>query len=199
MEINTFEIENLIAQYSYLGIFLWFVFFDQLTPIPEEVSLITIGYLSIETSLNIFLCGAVSLVGLLTIDNIYYVLAYNGSRFTKRLFEKQGKNHFLVQLRQKVKENNWIYLFIIEFIPRFRILSPIIACLSKINWKTFNIINTIATSIVVALYIFIGIFFNESLSNILKGFKTLQHLIFGIVLFSIFIFIWRFLIKKNKK
>lgn len=201
MEINSVELGNLISQYSYIGIFLWFVIFDQLTPIPEEVSLITLGYISSQTNLNVFLCAIISLAGLLTIDNIYYFLTYRGSRIAKNLSEKhnnKNSNKFLRRLGQKVHENSWLYLFIIEFIPRLRILSPVIACTSKIGWKKFNLINTIATSIVVAIYLFIGIFFQNSLSHILKGFETLRHFIFSIVLISIFIFIWRFF-KKNEE
>lgn len=191
MGINSVELGDLITQYSYLGIFLWFIIFDQLTPIPEEVSLLTLGYISSQTSLNPFLCGAVSLIGLLAIDNIYYFLTYKGSRIAKRLFEKHNHSTFLQSLKQKVHDNSWIYLFVIEFIPRFRILSPVIACTSNIGWKKFNLINTTATSVVVVTYLFIGIFFHSSLSHVLKKFETLQHLIFAIVIISILIFIWR--------
>lgn len=198
MGINSVELGDLITQYSYLGIFLWFIIFDQLTPIPEEVSLLTLGYISSQTSLNPFLCGVVSLIGLLAIDNIYYFLTYKGSRIATRLFEKQNYSTFLLSLKQKVHDNSWIYLFVIEFIPRFRILSPIIACTSNIGWKKFNLINTTATSVVVVIYIFIGIFFHASLSHILKKFETLQHIIFVLVILSILLFIWRFF-KKNSE
>lgn len=191
------EIGNLINQYSYLGIFLWFMIFDQLTPIPEEVSLLTIGYIASQTSLNPLWCSIVSLMGLLAIDNLYYFLTYKGSRIASRLLTKQKTNNFLQRLKQKVSENSWLYLFIIEFIPRLRILSPIIACTSNIGWKKFTLINTTATSLVVLIYIFIGIFFQNSLSHILKGFETLRHFVFAMVLISIFLFIWRFF-KKNE-
>lgn len=196
MDINSVELENLLNEYSYLGIFLWFMIFDQLTPIPEEVSLITIGYIASQTSLNPLICGVLSLLGLITIDNIYYYLTYKGTRFAKRLFDKQNKNNFLQHLKQKVRNKSWVYLFIIELIPRFRILSPVIACASNIGWKKFNLINTTGTSIIVAVYIYIGVFFNDSLSYFFKGFETLRHFIFAVVLLSIFIFIWRFF-KKN--
>ncbi len=148
------------------------------------------------TSLNLFLCGIVSLLGLLAIDNIYYFLTYKGSQYTKRLFNKLN-SEYLNNLKQKVKDNSWIYLFVIELIPRFRILSPIIACSSNVGWKKFTLINTTATSVVVVIYLFVGVFFRNSLSYFLKGFETLRHFIFVIILITIFIFIIRYF--KNRK
>jgi len=190
--MNSPEIGDVITQYSYLGIFLWFIFFDQLTVIPEEISLITIGYISTYTSLNLFLCGIVSLLGLLAIDNIYYFLTYKGSNYTKRIFNKLNNNYFK-KLKQKVMDNSWTYLFIIELIPRLRILSPIISASSKIGFRKFTLINTTATSVVVFFYLFVGVFFENSLDYFLKGFKALHHFIFAFILITILFIIYRFL------
>ena len=44
--METHDITHYIAHYSYLGIFIWFFLIDQLTPIPEELVLVTVGYLT---------------------------------------------------------------------------------------------------------------------------------------------------------
>ena len=46
------DFQELILQYSYIGIFLWFVFFDQITPIPEELVLITMGFIANKAAMQ---------------------------------------------------------------------------------------------------------------------------------------------------
>lgn len=85
--------------FTYPGIFLWFAIIEQFTPIPEEVALMTVGYISMHTSLNPVLCGAVSVVGLLTADNIFFYLALKGNKLSERALKKV--NH---KLLDKMKE-----------------------------------------------------------------------------------------------
>jgi membrane protein DedA with SNARE-associated domain len=59
-------------RFGYIGIYIYFVTVDQLSPIPEEVSLIIIGYLALHGLINPVLAGAISLVAFFTIDTIYF-------------------------------------------------------------------------------------------------------------------------------
>src|ERR1700716_292775 len=82
------DLSHYIYQFSYLGIFLWFVVIEQVTPVPEEVSLMTVGYISVHSSLNPFICWSVSLGGLLIADNLLFYLSHTGNKITKKWLRK---------------------------------------------------------------------------------------------------------------
>ena len=80
------DLSGYIYHLSWFGIFLWFAFLEQLTPIPEEISLMTLGYISLITSLNPLISGAVALAGLLTADNLLYYFSMKGNKLRNWVF-----------------------------------------------------------------------------------------------------------------
>lgn len=58
------DLPGYIYHLSWFGIFLWFAFLEQLTPIPEEISLMTLGYISVISSAA-FYVTAYMLIGIL--------------------------------------------------------------------------------------------------------------------------------------
>lgn len=83
--MQTTDIADYIQQFSYLGIFIWFLVIEQLTPIPEEVSLISLGYLCMHNHLDLFIAGGFSLAGLLITDNGLFYLSAKGRLLTDKL------------------------------------------------------------------------------------------------------------------
>lgn len=79
------DISQYVYHFSYLGIFLWFAVIEQFTPIPEDVSLITIGYISMHTPLDPWLASGVSLIGLLTADNVFSIFPKKDTNWQKNL------------------------------------------------------------------------------------------------------------------
>ena len=69
---------------SYLGIFIWFLFLDQLTPIPEEVTLLSIGYIAERHLINPYFAGLAAFLGVTIIDTVFYWLAYSGNKIINR-------------------------------------------------------------------------------------------------------------------
>ena len=61
----------LYSPMSYFGIFIWFLFLDQLTPIPEEVTLLSIGYIAKNHLINPYYAGLSAFLGLTIIDNLF--------------------------------------------------------------------------------------------------------------------------------
>lgn len=166
-----------IYHLSYLGIFLWFAFIEQLTPVPEEISLVSLGYISMHTPLNPVICGFVSVTGLLTADNLFFYLSLKGNKFAHKLVSKV--NHRLMdRIKKKLQDNSRKTLIIMSLVPKLRFLSPILSAASGISWKRFFLINSIATIFYTTVYILIGIFFYSQLEMLLHELKLFQHLIF---------------------
>src|SRR5947207_2375917 len=117
--LSKFEI--FIRNYGYFGIFIWFITFDQLTPLPEEISLIVLGYFIAHHTFNPVFAGIASIAGFLTVDIVYYWLARTGSRLLKRRKRKKKPSGFLVRYKKMLKEKMLKALLILAFIPRVRL------------------------------------------------------------------------------
>jgi len=182
------DVSFYVTHLSYFGIFLWFLIIEQLTPVPEEVSLMSVGYISMHANLNPFVCGIVSLAGLLITDNFLFYLSKQGNKFSKKLLSKL--NHKLIErIKNKLRKKAGATIFVGALVPKLRFFNPIIAGTVEVTWKQFLIFNAAATLLYVTVYMFIGIFFHNQLTMILKKLSYMQHTIFILVMIGIAVFV----------
>ena len=182
------DLPGYIYHLSWFGIFLWFAFLEQLTPVPEEISLMTLGYISITTSLNPLISGAVAAAGLLTADNLLFYLSLKGNKLTKKLTDKTN-TQLVDRLRQNFQHHAKKTLLVMALLPKLRFLSPVIAATASISWKLFFWVNSAATIFYVAVYMLIGILFHSQLGVVLHKVKLWQHIIFIGAMVGIAIFL----------
>jgi membrane protein DedA with SNARE-associated domain len=182
------DIYSVIIQFSYLGIFLWFAVIEQLTPVPEEVYLMTVGYIAVHAHMNVVLCGIAALAGLLTTDNLLYYLALKGNKFSQKLIKKINYK-LLDDIKARLKNKGAITIFIGALIPKLRFFNPLIAGSIKIRFKIFFFANAGATLLYVAVYMGVGILFHTQLNYVLKKLQYVQHGIFIAVMAVIAIFV----------
>jgi len=171
------DLTSYIQSFSYLGIFLWFAVGEQLTPIPEEISLITLGYLTKYTGPNPFIAGVVSLAGLLATDNFLFYISMKGNKYSDKILEKIN-SHLLDKIKKNLKHNAVKTLVIMALLPKVRFISPIISGITGISWRVFLLVNSIAAAFYVTLYMFIGIFFHNSFNKLFHQLARVQHLVF---------------------
>lgn len=180
------EFQELLLQYSYLGIFLWFVFFDQITPIPEELVLISMGFLANQGHIHPVLAGAAALVGLVIIDNVYYGLGKSGNMLFKR-WRKDAEIALIERFKIRIQRHDWQTIFMMSYFPKLRFITPFLAAAAGIAWVRFAIINAASSATYVTLYLLLGIFFEYQLEEIkletLMIYITIFTLIIGIVFF----------------
>ena len=182
--MGTTELNNYIIHFSYVGIFLWFLIIEQLTPIPEEVSLITLGYICTHNHLNMFIAGTFALTGLLLADNILFYLSFKSQDYTKKLTQGYSVK-VLNRLRDRLKNNGTQTLIICALLPKVRFLSPLIAATSGITWKKFFVVNSLTTLAYLTFYISGGILFHHSLARLLLRMESARHLIFIVTMAAI--------------
>lgn len=182
------DLPGYIFHLSYLGIFLWFAFIEQVTPVPEEVSLITLGYISIHTGLNPFICGVVSAIGLLTTDNLLYYLSLKGKKLSRKLFAKPDQR-LVSRIKQNLHDNPKKTLIIMALLPKLRFLSPIVSATSGISWKIFLYVNSVVTVFYVCVYMLLGILFQHQLQAVFQELEMWQHIIFSIVMIAVAVLI----------
>jgi len=90
-----------IQHFGYIGILIWFITLDQLTPFPEEISLLIVGYLSAHHVFNPILSGMFCLGGFLVVDAAYFFLSKGGSSFIKKI--AKGSSSVIQPYREKFK------------------------------------------------------------------------------------------------
>lgn len=180
---------------SYLSIFIWFLILDQLTPIPEEVTLLSIGYISGHHLINPYFAGLAAFFGLTIIDSVYYWLAFSGNKLVNHL-----KNNISEKLMEKylkgLKEHRIRTLLLLSFIPKIRFFSPVFAGVFRVKWRSFFLVNGIGTIIFIIIYIGIGMLFHNSLEYLLKEIETVRHSVF--IGFMIVTTVWMFFKFKRK-
>lgn len=196
--LKTPDFVNFISRLGYFGIYIWFISFDQLTPLPEEFSLLLIGYLVANHIFNPFLAGIASLAGFLTIDIIYYFLSKSGSKLLRRN-NKEFTSSLLKSYKEKLTTNLPKTLLILCFIPRIRLWAPIMIGAMKVPFGKFMFYNTIGLAAFTALYLSLGVFFHQGLSVLFQKMKLIQNIVFFGSIAIIAIITLLIIRKRNKK
>ena len=149
--LKTPDFFQFVARFGYIGILVWFLTFDQLTPIPEEVSLLIVGYLSAHEVFNPVIAGIFCLSGFLIVDTVYFFLSKKGSSWIKK--KTKGSSSFMESYKNKLKTNTPRAILILCFIPRMRMFAPIWAGSMKFPSKFFFVRSNCAGSFYSRLYI----------------------------------------------
>jgi membrane protein DedA with SNARE-associated domain len=188
---------SFINRLGYIGILIWFLSFDQFTPIPEEVSLLIIGYLAAHKVFNPVLAGLFCLAGFLIVDTVYFFLSEKGNSFIKK--KTKGFSSIMEPYRNRLKDHSFKAILILCFIPRMRMFAPILAGSMKLSFKRFLLFDAIALTAFTTVYLSLGIIFHKSLSVIIAKAKGLQNIIFFTAVILIAGIIMFFIEKRNRK
>lgn len=181
------EFESYIAHLGYIGIFIWFTTIDQLTPVPEEGTLLTIGYMAANNIFNPLIAGSISLLAFLSVDIVYYFLARSGNKLITKI--SRGNNKLISNYIDGLKKHMVRSLFILCFIPRMRLFGPILVGSLNLPFKKFLLTDWLALSLFTALYISLGVLFHKTLYNLLKELELLRHSIFILLVMVIVVLI----------
>ncbi|MDX1939823.1 MAG: VTT domain-containing protein [Saprospiraceae bacterium] len=184
------DFQELIEQFSYLGIFLWFAFFDQITPIPEELVLITMGFIANQGHIHPLLAGLTALGGLIVVDNVYYGLGKSGKFLFNRL-RKTSEMEMMERFKKRIVAHDWQTIFMMSYFPKLRFITPFLAAAAGIKWLRFAIINAASSATYVTLYILLGIFFEHQLESIKLEMLMIYITVFTLII-GIIVFIWIF-------
>lgn len=192
------ELLKLIQHYSYLGMFIWFALVQLIFPIPQEIALISIGYISTHIDINIFLSMAASAIGITVSDLILFYLSRSGSKITQLLLSK-FKQSWRNKVETNIDNNTRKTLFILLMLPEARMIAPLIGGITGISIKRFLSIDLFANCILSIVYVLLGKFFYSTLQSISGKIKTYDHYIFiGIMIISAVV-VFFFIRKKYMK
>jgi membrane-associated protein len=166
---------------SYLGMFLLLAGAGIFSPIPEEITLLTSGYLSANGLMDPWIAIPLGLLGAIMGDVTLFFLAKTGASYAKKMRDK---------LKRLRLERTWVFtpesplraVFFMRFITGLRMISPVYAAIHEVTWVRFLATSFSALVIFVPLLFSIGYFFNKYLGHFVRGFEFFRHAIFGFFL-----------------
>ncbi len=168
---------------SYGGIVLALVTAGTLVPFPEEIILLTLGYLTSAAHLAVVPTVIAAICGVLLGDNIMFSIARHGGPYVERLYALLSRTK-VGKLAEERDEYPGLYVFLARFVIGLRTLGPLIAAQQGMSWWRFFLWDTAAVLIYVPGAIWLGHRFHASIVAFIRDINFAQHTIFILVLIA---------------
>lgn len=184
--VNTsMEFVQQLGALSYLGVFIVGLLATIVIPVPEEISLLTLGYLCATGIFQVVFVIPIVMLGLFISDCFIYYLSTKGTKFIRKLYDKvfQGNTSMLRDIPKKRLER---IIVLSRFLVYLRFLAPFLSGYHKIGLKRFAFLESISITIHVSIYVLLGFFLRNQLEHVLVGINTVEHIL---AIFSIAIII----------
>ncbi|TSC95969.1 MAG: hypothetical protein Athens101426_527 [Parcubacteria group bacterium Athens1014_26] len=170
----------ILSQISYLGLFILLIAINFL-PLPEELLLLSLGYLTAAGLGNVFLIITIGILSLAISDNILFWLSRKGSKYVE-YFEKKIMDEKFAKYKKLIDEHMNKTVFFLRFISTLRLLGPFLAGSKKTAWKKFQIFDLLALMIYVPMLVFLGSLFYSQLAVFIIKIHALRHAFFVLFL-----------------
>lgn len=166
---------------SYLGIFILLAVVSFILPVPEEILLLSVGYLSALGFTNVYIAIAVGFIGLLTRDSLLFWLSKRGSTYITAIRKKfeEGK---IQRYEQRMRDNIGRTIFFLRFIVGIRRFGPLLAGSLQARWTTFLVYDVLALLIYAPTLILLGFHFHNHVAVLISDLTFIRHIIFILVL-----------------
>lgn len=183
--------------YGYLGLFLWLWLGIFGIPVPNEVIVMTIGFLSFERVLHPVVAFAVTYMGIISALTTCYVLGRFVGRPFLHFFEKRKRFSKKIDSSFRLIERYHAFsLSLSYFLPGFRNFVPFLYGVSRYSFKSFMIFSYSGALIWLAIMFSIGYWFNDKMETILMyG----NELLFGIVTVAVILIIAKLIHRSRHK
>jgi membrane-associated protein len=173
---------DILESLSYLGIFMWFLLFPLLmTPIPDEIFIISIGYMASIGLINPFIAGLLAVLAYAISDNVVFHLSSVGSSFVKKFKDRLNAKIF-VKFERSMKHNLFRTMLTIAFIPKIKTFGPVLAGILKVRWYIFLFYDSLALLLYASFYIAIGFIFHKSILFLFEELTKLETVLFYLML-----------------
>lgn len=199
---GTEEVINQLGALSYGGIWIVSFLSNVVIPIPEEIVLLALGYLSGTGAINGFVVIPLIISALLANDIVLYSLAKRGSKITTYLY-----NRFFAKRLEK-KGDAWLnmnigsIIFFSRFLVQLRFVGPFIAGTRHLPIKKFILYDLLALIVYVPLFTGLGWYFHSRIILIIEDVGIVKNIILLIVALVLCYSVARFVYKlifKNKR
>lgn len=167
---------------SYFGVLILAFLSNMFIPVPEEIILVTMGYLSGNGLFMYPLVMGLFVLGLMISDYLLYSLTLRGSRLVKGFIKKLQKKGLLKNegyTRRHIKK----IIFFSRFLVYLRFIGPVMSGYLKVDRKTFLYHNFLALVIYVNIFLGLGHHFHKQIEVITEGVARFKnYLLTGLII-----------------
>lgn len=166
---------------SYLGVFLLIAMSGHILPVPQDISLISVGYITALGYTNLLPVLIIGMLAAVTSDLFLYYLSTIGSRFAPKpeKYIHTWPYRFAIH---HMHNNTIMTVILMRFVTGFRFMSPVIGAYVGVPIKRYFIANSISAVIFAPVFILLGYSFHNQISLVLDTLKSFEHL--GLTLFA---------------
>ncbi len=166
---------------SYFGVFILAILSNIFIPVPEELILVVMGYLSGNGLFLYPIVMALFVLGLMLSDYVLYSLAFRGSKLVKSFIKRLEKRGLLKNEAYTKKHINKI-IFFSRFLVYLRFIGPVMSGYLRVNRKTFLSHNFLALVIYVNVFLGLGHHFHKQIEFITDGVARFKnYLLIGLL------------------
>ncbi len=188
--------------FSYAGIFLALVLTSVGFPVPEDIILLTAGFISAQGYANLYIMIILTMVAILGGDLLMYALGYyfGESIFHAPFFRRIFTPARLAKIHGFYQNHGKKTVFIARFTPGLRAGAYILAGASKIGLFRFFLIDFLASLISVPVFVWLGYFLAPQIELVAETINRAKMSFLLIVVTAILAIILyrKFIIKKAK-
>ncbi len=194
------ELYSIVTGYTYLGIAFYYIIFDFVSPVSDELSLIIIAWISHGGLLNAWGGGIVAFLALYIRNIILFYLSRNRTRLIGKMTERYPV--WMGVYQKQMSENLMKTVLLLMFVPKLRILIPLVAGFGRVQERRFFFAQGLALALFIMVYYPLGIFFYSRIRSLLSRMGAVnQYVFFGsLLLFAVIIsfFVGRYIIRKAR-
>ncbi|MFH1473044.1 MAG: hypothetical protein ABIF06_01340 [bacterium] len=174
----------LLEQLSYLGVFIFIVLSGHIIPIPQDLSLISAGYITALGYTSLWPVLIIGMIAPVFSDLFLFYLSTVGSRFAPK--PERYEHMRLFKFATHHMHNNTILLVMfMRFVTGFRFMSPVVGAYMKVPIKKYFIANSISAAVFGPVFIMLGYTFHTQITSIINTLKSIEH--FGLIFFGLFV------------
>ncbi len=192
---ETNAILNSIGGLSYFGVFVLAILSNIVIPVPEELILVAMGYLSGNGLFIYPIVMTLFILGLMLSDYVLYSLAFRGSKLVKG-FIKRLQKRGLLKNESYARRHIQKIIFFSRFLVYLRFIGPIMSGYLRIERKTFLMFNFLALVVYVNVFLGLGHHFHKQLDIITDGVARFKNYLLIVLIVVGTILVLRF-IQKN--
>lgn len=196
----TAELYDIVTAYTYLGIIVYYIFLDFISPVADEFSIIIIASLAHTGLMNIWDGALAAFLALYTRNIILFYLSRNRHKLIDKLTSRHPE--ILEKYQKRMSDKLTGTVLILTFIPKMRILVPFAAGLARVSFKRFLAIQAAALALFIGIYYPLGIFFYRSMKALMDRVESINpYYMAGIIFFTAIVLtvvIGRYIVKKVK-
>lgn len=170
----------IIHKLSYAGMAFLLGGAGMISPVPEELTLLTAGYLSAIGVMILTRAIPIAILALLAGDSVLFALAKFGAPYAHKIHAR---------LVESGLHATWIFdperplraVFLLRFVTGIRLITPIFAGVNDASWVGFLATDLAALSIFVPLMTFLGFYFHANFLEFVATFEIVRHMVFGVI------------------